>query len=165
ASAVNLGNSLQVDFKNNKKHNQGFGTVDGDHNKVDGLRSVLHDPDVIDMLNLDNSEIPDWMRDLLAGAMRKMAEEREEESCGEETSEKKSCRDDRDAPLGSEEAEAEDEADLAEDTRHEVPPVVPEELAHHEWGSDETDWLLQDSDWVIETNAGRERGGAPDETE
>jgi ABC-type lipopolysaccharide export system ATPase subunit len=75
ASAVNMGNNLLSDFQSQKKHNQGLGSITGDHNQIEGLRSLLHDPDFIDMLlEPSASEMPDWVKEIL---MEKMADVKE----------------------------------------------------------------------------------------
>lgn len=151
ASAVNFGNSLQVDFKNNKKHNQGFGSVDGDNNKIDGAKSVLHDPDFVDMMNLDNSDIPDWMRDMITSAAKKLTEdEAETEETGKKEDRPANACDKRDRSGASFDSEL-SEADVRTDE------AVPQELNdRHEWGTQETEWLVEEADWVIQSDEERE---------
>ncbi|WDM03026.1 hypothetical protein JI721_12515 [Alicyclobacillus cycloheptanicus] len=50
ASCLNMGNNWTSDFTSYKKHNQGFGSVHGDNNLVRGIRSLLSDPDQVDLL-------------------------------------------------------------------------------------------------------------------
>jgi hypothetical protein len=66
ASCVNFGNNFPTDFQNHKKHNQGFGNVGGDHNKIDGTKAVLEDADLIDTLVSGAEEdIPDWVKEMV----------------------------------------------------------------------------------------------------
>ncbi|GMA49843.1 hypothetical protein GCM10025857_12000 [Alicyclobacillus contaminans] len=67
ASCLNMGNNWISDFRSFKKHNQGFGSVRGDNNVVHGIRSLLNDPDTVDMLGAPptSSELPEWMRRLI----------------------------------------------------------------------------------------------------
>lgn len=65
ASCVNMGNNYPTNFKNHKKHNQGFGSVGGDHNKIFGARSVLDDSDMVDMMNLSENDVPEWVKEML----------------------------------------------------------------------------------------------------
>jgi hypothetical protein len=65
ASCINLGNNFPTNFTNHKKHNQGFGNVSGNDNKLDGLKNVVSDPDFIDMLNLTEDEIPEWLKEVI----------------------------------------------------------------------------------------------------
>jgi hypothetical protein len=62
ASCVNMGNNFPVGFRSHKKHNQGFGSVEGDRNSISGTRAVLDDADFIDMLNDSDFEIPEWIK-------------------------------------------------------------------------------------------------------
>ncbi len=64
ASCVNLGNNRPTNFRSDKKHVQGFGTVAGDHNKIEGARTALNDSDFIDMLNV-TEQIPDWLKQVI----------------------------------------------------------------------------------------------------
>jgi hypothetical protein len=81
ASCVNFGNNLPTGFVSNKKHNQGFGTVGGDHNHIKDARSALNDSDLIDMFN-DGDEIdgpPDWLRKIIADTISDEDEDENEE--------------------------------------------------------------------------------------
>ncbi|WP_210237251.1 hypothetical protein [Alteribacter natronophilus] len=68
ASCMNMGNNYPANFRSHKKHNQGFGSISGDNNSLDGLRSVLSDPDVIDVLTQGSAdgELPEVVQKLLA---------------------------------------------------------------------------------------------------
>lgn len=68
ASCVNLGNNIPIGFESHKKHNQGFGTVGGDHNDIPHLHSSLNDSDVLDMFNAADADIPEWIKKVVADA-------------------------------------------------------------------------------------------------
>lgn len=65
ASCFNMGNNWSSDFRSYKKHNQGFGTVSGDHSTIRGTRSLLNDPDTLDLATFADDEVPDWIARLL----------------------------------------------------------------------------------------------------
>lgn len=65
ASCINLGNNRPTHFRSDKKHIQGFGTVTGDQNKIEGARTALNDADFIDMMNVAD-QIPDWLKQVIA---------------------------------------------------------------------------------------------------
>jgi hypothetical protein len=65
ASCLNMGNTWASDFRSYKKHNQGFGSVTGDNNDVRNVRSLLNDPDTVDMLDVSGTELPDWLGRLI----------------------------------------------------------------------------------------------------
>lgn len=66
ASCLNMGNNLPVGFESHKKQNQGFGSISGDGNTIQDIRSLLEDSKIIDMLSQDNPEdIPDWVKQLI----------------------------------------------------------------------------------------------------
>lgn len=65
ASCVNFGNNIPANFQNHKKHNQGFGNVGGDHNKIEEAISALDDADLLDMFNHSDDEVPEWLREWL----------------------------------------------------------------------------------------------------
>lgn len=68
ASCLNMGNNWISDFRSYKKHNQGFGSVRGDHAVVRGTRSLLNDPDTFDMLSLQDDKLPAWIGQLIGRA-------------------------------------------------------------------------------------------------
>jgi hypothetical protein len=84
ASCVNLGNNTPAHFTNHKKHNQGFGTVSGDHNEILGARSVLDDSDLLDMLNVTDPDVPQWVKDLLSAEDDDSEDEDEEDELEED---------------------------------------------------------------------------------
>lgn len=67
ASCVNIGNNLASGFTSHKKQNQGFGTIQGDHNDISRILTKLDDADLIDMLDFtgDDDQIPEWFKQLL----------------------------------------------------------------------------------------------------
>lgn len=80
ASCLNMGNNWPTQFESHKKQNQGFGSITGDHNTIEDVRSLLSDPDFIDMLNVDDQEgLPDWLIQVIQDEKRKAAEEVESE--------------------------------------------------------------------------------------
>ena len=67
ASVMNLGNSEMAHFASYKKQNQGFGSITGDHHSIDNIRTLLNDPDFIDMFSGEKGEaIPQWLEEALA---------------------------------------------------------------------------------------------------
>jgi len=68
ASCINMGNNWPTAFESNQKTVQGFGSVAGDNNQLTGTRAFLNDADFLDMLNLSDFEIPDWLQQLIANA-------------------------------------------------------------------------------------------------
>ena len=72
ASCFNLGNNLPIGFQNYKKHNQGFGNVDGDKNEISDIKSLLKDSNIVDMLNAaEEEDIPHWVRHLIKEKLSK----------------------------------------------------------------------------------------------
>ncbi|MFZ5985640.1 MAG: hypothetical protein ACOYWZ_00740 [Bacillota bacterium] len=66
ASCLNIGNNLPIGFESYKKQNQGFGSISGDNNDIQDIRSLLSDPGKIDMLNCsEKKEFPDWVKELV----------------------------------------------------------------------------------------------------
>ncbi len=51
ASCFNLGNNFPSHFLSHQKLNQGFGSINGDHNDIKDILSRLDDCDGIDMFN------------------------------------------------------------------------------------------------------------------
>ncbi len=66
ASCMNMGNNWPTAFESHQKLTQGFGSVSGDRNLVAGIRSLLNDSDFLDMLNVSDSEVPDWLRSIIS---------------------------------------------------------------------------------------------------
>ncbi|WP_238322768.1 hypothetical protein [Gorillibacterium massiliense] len=65
AACLNMGNNWPTGFESHQKLTQGFGSVSGDRNVVSGIRSLLNDSDFLDMLNLSNSDAPEWLQKLI----------------------------------------------------------------------------------------------------
>jgi hypothetical protein len=65
ASCINMGNNYPTGFQNHKKHNQGFGSVGGDHNHISGTEALLDDSDFLEMMNGEDSDIPDWVKEMM----------------------------------------------------------------------------------------------------
>jgi len=86
ASCVNIGNNWPSNFRSYKKHNQGFGSVTGDRNSIQGLRSLLNDPDTYDMMSVPSDEVPEWISDFLeATSNPNVKEEKSSVQKGEKT--------------------------------------------------------------------------------
>ncbi|WP_337995006.1 hypothetical protein [Paenibacillus thermotolerans] len=68
AACINMGNNWPTNFESHQKLTQGFGSVSGDRNFVSGIRSLLNDADFLDMLNVSDSEVPEWLQKLIASA-------------------------------------------------------------------------------------------------
>ncbi|ASS76038.1 hypothetical protein CIG75_14430 [Tumebacillus algifaecis] len=64
ASAMNVGQNLLSDFKNNSKHNMGYGQLIGDGNTQKELRAKLDDRDKIDAPSRDTTitKLPSLLR-------------------------------------------------------------------------------------------------------
>lgn len=72
ASCVNFGNNVPTGFESYKKHSQGFGSISGDSNQIEGLRSLLTDSAIIDMLASNKDyEVPEWLKDVILEKMKK----------------------------------------------------------------------------------------------
>ncbi len=67
ASSLNMGNNVQSGFKSHQKVNQGLGNISGDGNQIEGLKSLLHDSTILDMLiNEDAPEnLPGWLQEYI----------------------------------------------------------------------------------------------------
>lgn len=48
ASGIFVGNNTQMNWSSHNKENIGFGTVDGNQNRLKGNHNIVIDPDVID---------------------------------------------------------------------------------------------------------------------
>lgn len=68
AACINMGNNWPNGFESHQKLTQGFGSVSGDRNVVSGIRALLHDSDFLDMLNISDSEVPDWLQQLMTSS-------------------------------------------------------------------------------------------------
>lgn len=78
ASCLNMGNNFPAHFQSHKKQNQGFGSITGDNNSIEGIRSLLSDPDFIDMFNHhDDPDLQELMKQFLVEEAEDYAEENE----------------------------------------------------------------------------------------
>jgi hypothetical protein len=68
ASCLNMGNNWPTSFESNQKTVQGFGSVAGDNNHLAGTKSFLNDSDFLDMLNVHENEVPEWLQNLILSA-------------------------------------------------------------------------------------------------
>jgi len=66
ASCMNMGNNWPTAFESHQKLTQGFGSVSGDRNLVAGLRSLLNDSDFLDMLNVADDALPEWLNSIIS---------------------------------------------------------------------------------------------------
>jgi hypothetical protein len=63
ASCFNLGNNFPSHFLSHQKLNQGFGSINGDHNDIKDILSRLDDCDGIDMFNqIPNDEADTYFK-------------------------------------------------------------------------------------------------------
>ncbi|MBL0388278.1 spore germination protein [Tumebacillus sp. ITR2] len=64
ASALNVGQNLLHDWKNNAKFNQGYGQIIGDSNRQRNVKTRVDDPDVMDLPSRDVSitQLPSLQR-------------------------------------------------------------------------------------------------------
>ncbi|TCJ05215.1 hypothetical protein [Cytobacillus praedii] len=71
ASCVNFGNNAPSGFESFKKHSQGLGSISGDGNQIEGLRSLLYDSAIMDLLTCrDEKDVPDWIKELIQEKMK-----------------------------------------------------------------------------------------------
>ncbi|KOP71754.1 hypothetical protein ACFFHH_14335 [Cytobacillus solani] len=71
ASCVNFGNNAPSGFESFKKHSQGLGSISGDGNHIEGLRSLLNDSAIMDLLtSRDEKDVPDWVKELIQEKMK-----------------------------------------------------------------------------------------------
>lgn len=90
ASCVNIGNNFPTGFESFKKHTQGFGSISGDHNQIEGLRSLLKDSGFVDMVPEEERKDSSWIRELMTSKLHEILESDEmyiEESDSGEISE------------------------------------------------------------------------------
>jgi len=90
ASCVNIGNNFPTGFESFKKHTQGFGSISGDHNKIEGLHSLLKDSRFVDMVPESERKDSSWIRELMTSKLHEILDSDEmyiEESDNGEISE------------------------------------------------------------------------------
>ncbi|GGH87726.1 hypothetical protein [Pullulanibacillus pueri] len=81
ASVMNLGNNQMSHFESHKKQNQGFGSITGDHNTIENIRSLLHDPDFIDLFtDGKDTELPEWLKGVLEAHIEEKMDAQDSES-------------------------------------------------------------------------------------
>nr|WP_245807665.1 hypothetical protein [Halobacillus massiliensis] len=72
ASCVNFGNNAPNGFESYQKLNQGFGSISGDNNSIEGLRSLLNDSAILDMLiNSEEHQLPEWTQEMIKEKLKK----------------------------------------------------------------------------------------------
>ncbi|MBS4193739.1 hypothetical protein [Lederbergia citri] len=64
ASCVNIGSNHPTGFTSFKKHNQGFGSVNGSHNTLDGIKTLLSDKSLFDMFHNTDDEDAIWINEI-----------------------------------------------------------------------------------------------------
>lgn len=70
ASCLNMGNNLPIGFQSYKNQNQGFGSISGNNNTIQDLRSMLRDYSKTDIEGQNGQEdIPDWVKELIKEKM------------------------------------------------------------------------------------------------
>jgi hypothetical protein len=82
ASCINMGNNWPTGFENHQKLTQGFGSVHGDGNRFDGTKSLLNDADMLDMLNISDQDIPDWLQKWISSSGAAAADVPDPETAG-----------------------------------------------------------------------------------
>lgn len=78
ASCVNIGTNRPIGFTSFKKHNQGFGSVSGSHNTIDGIKTLLNDESLFDLFRDSTNEDMAWakeIRDLVISKVMNYLEE------------------------------------------------------------------------------------------
>lgn len=80
ASCINFGNNEPTGFTSYKKQNQGFGSISGDSNTVDGIKTLLNDKALLDMFSDVSAEDVTSVRDLMmTKVMAYFADEEDDE--------------------------------------------------------------------------------------
>lgn len=70
ASCVNIGYNFPTGFESYKKHTQGFGSISGDNNQIDGLKSLLNDHSLVDAFSGTDWQDSPWMKELMASKLQ-----------------------------------------------------------------------------------------------
>lgn len=65
ASAINFGNNYPNNFRGYKRHSQGLGTIEGNHNDIHDLEASMSQRYLMDALVDRNEELPDWIKELV----------------------------------------------------------------------------------------------------
>ncbi|WP_106497503.1 hypothetical protein [Lentibacillus sp. Marseille-P4043] len=87
ASCVNFGINEPTGFTNHKKHNQGFGSVSGDSNTIDGIKTLMNDKSLIDMLSDTGTDDLSEIRELITSKVIAYLEEEKFDEMNEEIDE------------------------------------------------------------------------------
>ncbi|MYL20217.1 hypothetical protein GLW04_09990 [Halobacillus litoralis] len=75
ASCLNMGNNVPTGFEGHQKLNQGFGTIHGDGNTLEELRSILSDSALLDFMSREqDTELPEWLQKMMEEKMREAQE-------------------------------------------------------------------------------------------
>ncbi|WP_211231974.1 hypothetical protein [Tuberibacillus calidus] len=74
ASCVNIGNNFPVGFESYKKHLQGFGSISGNDNTIDGLKSLLNDRSLIDAFSGSDLSDSPWIKALMESKIQEFFE-------------------------------------------------------------------------------------------
>lgn len=83
ASCVNIGSNHPIGFTSFKKHNQGFGSVSGSHNTIEGLKTLLSDKSLFDMFADSDAEDRTWVNEIKELVLTKVMEYLEEAEIGD----------------------------------------------------------------------------------
>lgn len=76
ASCVNMGNNFPSHFQSSKKHNQGFGEINGDQNRLSGTKATLDDADFLEWMSGEAAQtIPEPIRDWFAAMIRESGQQ------------------------------------------------------------------------------------------
>lgn len=77
ASCVNIGNNFPAGFESYKKHTQGFGSISGNDNTIEGLKSLLHDHSLLDAFSGSDIYNSPWIKELMETKMKEVLESEE----------------------------------------------------------------------------------------
>ncbi|MEH7385848.1 hypothetical protein V7147_10610 [Bacillus sp. JJ1521] len=85
ASCVNIGNNRPTGFTSFKKHNQGFGSVSGSNNTIDGIKTLLNDESLLDMFRDSDTEELTWIKDVKDMVITKVIDYLEDTEVSDDT--------------------------------------------------------------------------------
>ncbi|MFC7393541.1 spore germination protein [Scopulibacillus cellulosilyticus] len=123
ASVLNMGNNFPTHFESNKKQNQGFGSITGDNNSIEGIRALLNDPDFVDMLNQSEmGQLPEWLQEAVGGT--------EHVDIGDDEEDEQNTQDNQDAK-----GEAQDDQEEAQNEQSE------QNNQHEQFTEDDLDYF------------------------
>ncbi|RIV28594.1 hypothetical protein D2Q93_02245 [Alicyclobacillaceae bacterium I2511] len=66
ASSVSIGNNWLSGFRSVSKSTQGIGTLYGDKNTIQSVRTLVYDPDTLSERTVSFPELPNWLTGWLA---------------------------------------------------------------------------------------------------